>query len=103
MVRLDRVSNDGFPNRAVPGVLYRIGLAISDILWAQIERRGTSIFVVDAVDETEQTYCLVGLQIAPNRDMPVKRYAYAVIIALVLIGRLFKTDLTDWVLQDMGL
>lgn len=75
MVRLDRVSNDGFLNRAVPGVLYRIGLAISDLLWAQIERRGTSLFVVDAVGDAEQTYCLVGLEIAPDRDMTIKRYA----------------------------
>lgn len=69
VIRLDFIPSYGFLDRARPGTLYRVGLAVSDILWQQVGRKGMPLLVVDAIDE--KAYCVVGVEIPLGQDLPL--------------------------------
>lgn len=61
-VRLDKVNAAGFLDRARPLVLYRILLAVADILWDQIKAAKSRMIIVD-YNEHDAMYCVLGVEL----------------------------------------
>lgn len=74
LIRLDKIRTETLPHRFFIGSLFRIAIAVSDLIWRQIEPFGMSLLLVD---ELEGTARLIGMEMGPSRTLCSHRYEIA--------------------------
>lgn len=67
------MKKNGFSDRATANVLYRIGLAVADVLWDQFNGLPARLLLID-FSEREDKYCAVAIELPTDRRKRLTRY-----------------------------
>lgn len=80
IIRLDGIHTNIVAHRALPGSLFRVGLAVVDLLAMHIDTNGLSFIVVDEVKGLAR---VVGFEIGADKKLCKRRYAITSSILLI--------------------
>lgn len=73
VVRLDKIRLNALGDRVLPGTLFRIGMAIVELLWMEVRRSGLSMFVVDRLGDFAY---VVGFEVGTDMRLKQQRSVF---------------------------